>query len=175
MGNELLAEWRRGIFARGLAGAALVAVPVFVAGAIGFGTSLSGLTGGLSELASGPADPAGGPQAVPPTRGIDRTLISLSAGPSDAGGGGGVGGGGGDGGDRGGNGPVVQSPGGSGGGGTPTGGGGGSGGGGSGGGGGTGLPGVSLPGGGGGIGGGGGTGDPVGDVIDSTGVGGLLP
>jgi len=172
MGNELLAEWRRGIFARGLAGAALVAVPVFVAGAIGFGTSLSGLTGGLSELASGPADPAGGPQAVPPTRGIDRTLISLSAGPSDAGTGAG---GGGDGGDRGGNGPVIRSPGGSGGGGTPTGGGGGSGGGGSGGGGGTGLPGVSLPGGGGGIGGGGGTGDPVGDVIDSTGVGGLLP
>jgi hypothetical protein len=146
----------------------LVAVPVVVAGAIGFGTSFSGLTGGLSEFASGPAEPANGPQAVPPTRGIDRTLISLSADPSDAGTGGGGAGDGGGGGDRGGNGPVVESPGGSGGDGTPTGGGGGSGGP-------TGLPGVPLPGGGGGVGGGGGTGDPVGDVIDSTPVGPLLP
>src|SRR6188508_3333529 len=111
MSNGLLAEWRRGIFARGLAGAALVAVPVIVAGAIGFGTSFSGLTGGLSELASGPAEPAAGPQAVPPTRGLDRTLISLSAGPADTGTGGGDGGG-----DRPGNGTVVQAPGGSGGG-----------------------------------------------------------
>jgi hypothetical protein len=167
MGNGLLAEWRRGIFARGLAGAALVAVPVVVAGAIGFGTSFSGLTGGLSEFASGPAEPADGPQAVPPTRGIDRTLISLSAGPTDAGTGGGGAGGGDGGGDGGGNGTIVESPGGSGGGGTPTGGGGGGSGGG------TGLPGVPLPGGG-GV-GGGGTGDPVGDVIDSTPVGPLLP
>jgi len=152
-----------------LAGAALVAVPVATAAAIGFGTSFSGLTGGISELASGPADDGAiTPTAAPAGRGLDRTLISLSGAPAGGGGDGGGGGGGADRGDT----NVVQSPGGTGGG-TQTGGSTGNGGGGGG------LPGVSLPGGGGGGpiggGGGGGTGDPVGDVIDSTGVGGLLP
>jgi hypothetical protein len=55
MGNGLLAQWRRGIAARGFAGAALFAVPVAVAAAIGFGTSLSGVVGGLSSFANGPA------------------------------------------------------------------------------------------------------------------------
>jgi hypothetical protein len=61
MSNGLLAEWRRGIVARGLAGAALLAVPVGVAAAIGFGTSLSGVTGGLSSLANGPDSTAAAP------------------------------------------------------------------------------------------------------------------
>lgn len=54
MGKGLLPWWRRRIVARGLAGAALVAVPVAVAAAIGFGTSISGVAGGLSALTSGP-------------------------------------------------------------------------------------------------------------------------
>jgi len=55
MGNGLLAQWRRGIATRGFAGAALFAVPVAVGAAIGFGTSLSGVVGGLSSFANGPA------------------------------------------------------------------------------------------------------------------------
>jgi hypothetical protein len=54
MGKGLLAWWRRRIMARGLAGAALFAVPVAVAAAIGFGTSLSGVAGGLSAVTNGP-------------------------------------------------------------------------------------------------------------------------
>jgi hypothetical protein len=55
MPKGLLAQWRRRIVARGLAAAVLLAVPVGVAAAIGFGTSLSGLSEGLGALASGPA------------------------------------------------------------------------------------------------------------------------
>ena len=45
--------------ARGLAGAVLLAVPVAVAGAIGFGTGFSGVAGGLSAITSGPkVDPS---------------------------------------------------------------------------------------------------------------------
>ena len=55
MGKGLLAQWRRGILARGLLSAALFAVPVAVAAAIGFGTGLSGVAGGLSSFAEGPA------------------------------------------------------------------------------------------------------------------------
>src|SRR5918995_4627138 len=55
MGKGLLAQWRRGIAARGLLGAALFAVPVAVAALIGFGTSLSGVAGGLSSFAEGPS------------------------------------------------------------------------------------------------------------------------
>ena len=54
MGKGLLAWWRRRILARGVAGAALLAIPVAVAAAIGFGTSLSGVAGGLSAVTSGP-------------------------------------------------------------------------------------------------------------------------
>ena len=54
MGKGLLAWWRRRIVARGLAGAVLFAVPVAVAALIGFGTSLSGVAGGLSAVTSGP-------------------------------------------------------------------------------------------------------------------------
>ena len=55
MPKGLLAQWRRGIVARGLAAAVLLAVPVGVAATIGFGTSLSGLSEGLGALASGPS------------------------------------------------------------------------------------------------------------------------
>ena len=54
MGTGLLSWWRRRVAARGLAGAALFAVPVAVAAAIGFGTSISGVAGGLSAVTSGP-------------------------------------------------------------------------------------------------------------------------
>jgi hypothetical protein len=54
MGTGLLPWWRRRIMARGLAGAVLFAVPVAVAAAIGFGTSISGVAGGLSAVTSGP-------------------------------------------------------------------------------------------------------------------------
>jgi hypothetical protein len=56
MGNGLLAEWRKGIVVRGLLAAALLAVPVSVAAAIGFEGSLAGLGGGLGSLADGPAE-----------------------------------------------------------------------------------------------------------------------
>jgi hypothetical protein len=54
MGKGLLAWWRRRIVARGLAGAVLFAVPVAVAALIGFGTSISGVAGGLSAVTKGP-------------------------------------------------------------------------------------------------------------------------
>jgi hypothetical protein len=54
MGKGLLAQWRRRVVARGLAGAAFFAVPVAVAAAIGFGSSLSGVAGGLGAIAEGP-------------------------------------------------------------------------------------------------------------------------
>jgi hypothetical protein len=52
MGRGLLAWWRRRIVARGLAGVALLSVPVAVAALIGFGTSLSGVAGGLSAAST---------------------------------------------------------------------------------------------------------------------------
>jgi hypothetical protein len=62
MGKGLLAWWRRRIVARGLAGAALFAVPVGVAALIGFGTGFSGVAGGLSSVTNGPdAVPASAP------------------------------------------------------------------------------------------------------------------
>src|SRR5262245_22068825 len=81
MSNGLLAEWRRGIVARGLAGAALLAVPVAVAAAIGFGTSLSGVTGGLSALANGPDTT---PAAQSPTGTLAPAVVAL-AGPTGGG------------------------------------------------------------------------------------------
>ena len=62
MGKGLLAWWRRRIVARGLAGAALFAVPVAVAALIGFGTGFPGVPAGLSAVTNGPdAVPACGP------------------------------------------------------------------------------------------------------------------
>jgi hypothetical protein len=78
MGKGLLAWWRRRIVARGLAGAALFAVPVAVAAAIGFGTSLSGVAGGLSAVTSGPnAIPAS--QTTPAS--LNRAVVALAGQP----------------------------------------------------------------------------------------------
>jgi hypothetical protein len=99
MGKGLLPWWRRRIAARGLAGAALFAVPVAVAAAIGFGTSISGLAGGLSAVTSGPgAVPA---SAQPSPSKLNLALVAQanrqigSNGSASSRGGGGVRGGGG--------------------------------------------------------------------------------
>ena len=76
MGKGLLAWWRRRIVARGLAGAALFAVPVAVAAAIGFGSSLSGVAGGLSAVTNGPAAVPASAQTGP--RNLNKTVVALS-------------------------------------------------------------------------------------------------
>ena len=70
MGTGLLSWWRRRVAARGLAGAALFAVPVAVAAAIGFGTSISGVAGGLSAVTSGP-------EAVPASAQTSPSKLNL--------------------------------------------------------------------------------------------------
>ena len=98
MGKGLLSSWRRRIVARGIAGAVLLAVPVAVAAAIGFGTSLSGVAGGLSAVTSGPSAVT----ASQPTRAnknLNHAVLALasrstSPGSVSAGGEGGNGGGG---------------------------------------------------------------------------------
>ena len=89
MGEGLLAWWRRRILARGLAGVALLAVPIVVAALIGFGTSLSGVVGGLSSLTSGPD--AVPPSAVPPSartapRGLNHAVVALASKQNGSGG-----------------------------------------------------------------------------------------
>jgi hypothetical protein len=100
MGNGLLAWWRRRIAARGMAGAALLAVPVAVAAAIGFGTSISGVAGGLSSVTSGP-DAAPASAQTSPSK-LNHAVVALARepaptnGPGSAGngaGGGAIGGG----------------------------------------------------------------------------------
>jgi hypothetical protein len=71
MGTGLLPWWRRRIAARGLAGAALFAVPVAVAAAIGFGTSISGVAGGLAAVTSGP-------EAVPASAQTSPSKLNLA-------------------------------------------------------------------------------------------------
>jgi hypothetical protein len=98
MGNGLLSWWRRRIVARGLAGAVLFAVPVAVAAAIGFGTSISGVVGGLSAVTSGP-DAAPAAAQTGPNK-LNHAVVALvnrqtgSSAPASGGGGGsgGVGG-----------------------------------------------------------------------------------
>ena len=94
MGNGMLAQWRRGMVARGLATATLLAVPVAVAAAIGFEGSLGGLYDGLDAVVSGPETS----QSQPAATTSDATPAAL-AGPAAAAGapargGGGNGGGG---------------------------------------------------------------------------------
>jgi hypothetical protein len=117
MRKGLLAEWRRRIVTRGLAGAALFAVPVAVAAAIGFGSSLSGVAGGLSSIANGPNQTSNRGQAGQAR--LTRAVVALGATPAGGGttGGGGANGGGSQGGGKG----ITGSPG-SGVGSTPTGG-----------------------------------------------------
>jgi hypothetical protein len=77
MGKGLLAWWRRRIVARGLAGAALFAVPVVVAALIGFGTGFSGVAGGLSSVTNGP-DAAPVASQTGPNR-LNRAVVSLAS------------------------------------------------------------------------------------------------
>jgi hypothetical protein len=93
MRKGLLAQWRRGIVARGLAAAALLAIPVAVAAAIGFGNSLSGIAGGLSAVANGPDQVAAPTGTTAAPRRLDRAVVAL-ADPTPARGGTGGGGGG---------------------------------------------------------------------------------
>lgn len=80
MSKGLLAWWHRRIVSRGLAGAALFAVPVAVAALIGFGTSLSGVAGGLTAFTSGPdAVPAA---AQPAPNKLNRAVVALSNRPT---------------------------------------------------------------------------------------------
>src|SRR4051794_2991272 len=77
MGKGLLAWWRRRIVARGLAGAALFAVPVVVAALIGFGGGFAGVAGGLSSVTNGPdAVPASAQTA--PTK-LNRAVVALAS------------------------------------------------------------------------------------------------
>jgi hypothetical protein len=77
MGKGLLAWWRRRIVARGLAGAALFAVPVAVAALIGFGTGFSGVAGGLSSVTSGPDAVPTAAQTGPAK--LNRAVVSLAS------------------------------------------------------------------------------------------------
>jgi hypothetical protein len=81
MGKGLLAQWRRGIATRGLLGAGLFAVPVAVAAAIGFGTSLSGVAGGLSAFAEGPEITT---TADTSSRTLNRAVAALASRPETA-------------------------------------------------------------------------------------------
>jgi hypothetical protein len=56
MRQGLIAQWHRGIAARGLVGAMLLMIPVLVGATIGFG----GVSAGLTSLASGPSATAVG-------------------------------------------------------------------------------------------------------------------
>ncbi len=100
MGKGLLAWWRRRIVARGLAGAALFAVPVVVAALIGFGSGFAGVAGGLSSITNGPDAVPASAQTGPNK--LNRAVVALaskqtsSAGPTtttNGGGGGGTSGG----------------------------------------------------------------------------------
>ena len=77
MGKGLLAWWRRRIVARGLAGAALFAVPVAVAALIGFGTGFSGVAGGLSSVTNGP-DAVPAASQTGPTK-LNRAVVALTS------------------------------------------------------------------------------------------------
>ena len=90
MGKGLLAWWRRRIVARGLAGAALFAVPVAVAALIGFGSGFAGVAGGLSSVTNGPdAVPAAAQtRATKLNRAVvalaNRQTTSTASGPSSS-------------------------------------------------------------------------------------------
>ena len=80
MGKGLLAWWHRRIVSRGLAGAALFAVPVAVAALIGFGTSLSGVAGGLTAFTSGPDAVPAAAQAR--SSNLNRAVVALANNPT---------------------------------------------------------------------------------------------
>ena len=120
MSKGLLAHWRRGILGRGLTGALLLAVPVATAAVIGFSGGFGSVTGGLSELTTGPEATL---SAAAPADDLDAAVIAVAdgtaptPGPGDGGGDGGDGPGGGGGGapapgpsDTGGGGTVPDPP-----------------------------------------------------------------
>lgn len=80
MGKGLLAQWRRGVARRGLAGAALLAIPVAVAATLGFSVGFSGLNDSLSAI-SGPS-----PGAAANGAGPRRALVALVGDTRPAGG-----------------------------------------------------------------------------------------
>jgi hypothetical protein len=80
MGKGLLAWWRRRMVSRGLAGAALFAVPVAVAALIGFGTSLSEVAGGLTAVTSGPDAVPAAAQAAPSK--LNHAVVALANRPA---------------------------------------------------------------------------------------------
>ena len=80
MGKGLLAWWRRRIVSRGLAGAALFAVPVAVAALIGFGTGLSSVAGGLTAVTSGPDAVPAAVQTTPSK--LNNAVVALADKPT---------------------------------------------------------------------------------------------
>ena len=94
----MLSQWRRGMVARGLATATLLAVPVTVAAAIGFEGSLGGLYDGLDAVISGPETSQGEPAAAAsdaePTAATEPAAAAAAAPARDNAGGSGGGGGG---------------------------------------------------------------------------------
>jgi hypothetical protein len=77
MGKGLLGWWRRRIVARGLAGAALFAVPVAVVALIGFGSGFAGVAGGLSSVTNGP-EPVPASAQTGPTK-LNRAVVALAS------------------------------------------------------------------------------------------------
>jgi hypothetical protein len=115
MSKGLLAQWRRGVIGRGFTGALLLAVPVATAAVIGFSGGFGSVTGGLSELTTGPD---AGFATAPPADGLAAAVVSVAGDPGGAPTGGGVDDDGGDPGD--GPGGGTNTPGGGGGGGDET-------------------------------------------------------
>ena len=86
MHKGLLAQWQGRIVGRGAATAALLAVPVAVAGVIGFNGGLGGVTGGFFSALDGPDAEATG-KVSSPGGGLGGALTALIAGPGDGAGG----------------------------------------------------------------------------------------
>ena len=84
MGKGLLAWWRRRIVARGLAGAALFAVPVAVAALIGFGGGFAGVAGGLTSVTNGPDAVPASAQTAPNK--LNRAVVALASKQTGSGG-----------------------------------------------------------------------------------------
>lgn len=93
MGNGLVAQWRRRIVGRGLAGALLLSLPVAVAAALGFSGAFSDFGSGLRAIGSVGGDSPDATQTSP----LNQVVVPPSgaaAGPAGAGAAGGAEGGG---------------------------------------------------------------------------------
>jgi hypothetical protein len=82
MSKGLLAQWRRGLLGRGLTGALLLAVPVATAAVIGLSGGFGSVTGGLSELTTGPQATF---SAAPPADGLNTAVVAVAGGDSPRG------------------------------------------------------------------------------------------